>query len=162
MEFVLSLIIVAVICYFGYQKIRELERDIRQVKEQKADKPTPVEIKPTAAAPQPEPKANKPAPVAKAAKKPTPAKTKKPAPAAKKASPKTAKPQKKEAVGEVAGLEDRLLQQVAAQPGMKQTEFYPLFPDEDRRVLQATLLSLDKAGKIRREKDKGTYLLYPA
>ena len=161
MEFVLSLIIVAVICYFGYQKIRELERDIRQVKEQKADKPAPVEIKPTAAAPQPEPKANKPAPAAKAAAKPAPAKAKKPAAAAKKSAPKAAEPEKK-AAAPAEGLEERLLQQVTAQPGMKQTEFYPLFPDEDRRVLQATLLSLDKAGKIRREKDKGTYLLYPA
>jgi len=165
MSFVLSLLIVAVICYFGYQKIRELERDIRRVKEEKADKPNPVEIKPAPTKPAvakkvPEktatPKATKKTPEKKA---PKPAETK-PAAAAKKTAAKAVEPVK-EAVVE-SDLEGRLLQQIAAQPGLKQTELYSLFPGEDRRGLQAILLQLDKAGKLRREKDKGSYLVYPA
>jgi len=55
----------------------------------------------------------------------------------------------------------RVLQRVMEQPGIMQTEIYGLFPKENRKHLQATLLQLDKENVLRREKEGNTYRLFP-
>ncbi|WP_321531014.1 hypothetical protein [uncultured Desulfuromonas sp.] len=55
----------------------------------------------------------------------------------------------------------RVLQRVMEQPGILQTEIYGLFPKENRKHLQATLLQLDKENVLRREKEGNTYRLFP-
>ena len=44
---------------------------------------------------------------------------------------------------------------------MLQTEIYKLFPHENRKHLQATLLQLDKEKVLRREKQGNSYRLFP-
>ena len=55
----------------------------------------------------------------------------------------------------------RVLQRVMEQPGIIQTEIYAMFPRENRKHLQATLLQLDKENVLKREKEGNTYRLYP-
>ena len=55
----------------------------------------------------------------------------------------------------------RVLQRVMEQPGIMQTEIYGLFPKENRKHLQATLLQLDKENVLRREKEGNSYRLFP-
>jgi len=55
----------------------------------------------------------------------------------------------------------RVLQRVMEQPGIMQTEIYGLFPKENRKHLQATLLQLDKEKVLRREKEGNSYRLFP-
>ncbi|PLX89371.1 MAG: hypothetical protein C0618_01340 [Desulfuromonas sp.] len=59
-------------------------------------------------------------------------------------------------------LEDGLLKVVSDLPGLVQTEIYELFPEEERKRVQALLLKLDRDGKIRREKKKSSYRVFPS
>lgn len=54
-----------------------------------------------------------------------------------------------------------LLQQISEQPGIKQTSLYPLYPDFDKKQLQQLLKEMTDAGKIKREKQGSSYLLFP-
>lgn len=70
---------------------------------------------------------------------------------------KVATPRVKKA--EPASLEDQIISLVTANPGMLQTELYTHFSDSERKALQAELLKMDKAGSIKRSKEKSTYRL---
>jgi len=56
-------------------------------------------------------------------------------------------------------LEERILEKVRAHAGLLQTELYPHFPDGERKALQSALLKMDRAGVLKRTKEKGTYRL---
>jgi len=56
-------------------------------------------------------------------------------------------------------LEGRILAQVKAAPGMLQTELYKQFSEDERKAVQAALLTMDKAGFLKRTKEKSTYRL---
>jgi len=55
----------------------------------------------------------------------------------------------------------RVLALVAEFPGLLQTELYGRLPDLNRRELQQLLLKLDREGRIRREKQGGSYRVFP-
>lgn len=57
---------------------------------------------------------------------------------------------------------ERLLRLVRERPGMLQTEVYAQLPEIDRRFLQEQLRSLAQDGRVRREKERGTYRVFPA
>jgi len=57
--------------------------------------------------------------------------------------------------------EGRVLELIRERPGLLQTEVYSAMPDVDRKQLQELLLRLDRAGRIRRVKEKSTYRLFP-
>jgi len=59
----------------------------------------------------------------------------------------------------LTSFEERVLAKVRANPGLLQTELYQIFPDGERKALQAVLLKMDRAGVLRRSKEKGTYRL---
>lgn len=58
-------------------------------------------------------------------------------------------------------LVDRLRGAVRKEPGILQTTLYERFPEIKARVLQQTLLKMDREGKLRRTREKGSYALYP-
>ncbi len=58
-------------------------------------------------------------------------------------------------------LEDEILAAVQNLPGMKQTELYDSFTDVGKKQLQQLLKELDEGGKLKREKQGSSYLLYP-
>lgn len=60
-----------------------------------------------------------------------------------------------------AGLTEKIMLVVENSPGMKQTELYAEFPEEDRRDLQKLLRELDDQGCLQREKKGSSYCLYP-
>ena len=64
-------------------------------------------------------------------------------------------------VSEPATLEVSILAEVANQPGLKQTDLYPLFAATDKKQLQRLLKEMADAGRLKREKKSSTYLLYP-
>ena len=57
--------------------------------------------------------------------------------------------------------EGRVLELIRERPGLLQTEVYSAMPDVDRKQLQELLLRFDRAGRIRRVKEKSTYRLFP-
>ncbi len=59
-------------------------------------------------------------------------------------------------------LAGRVSDLVAAEPGMRQTDFYNHMPDVPRKALQELLRNMEHEGGLRREKDRGSYKLYPA
>jgi hypothetical protein len=63
--------------------------------------------------------------------------------------------------GTGSSLDDRLRGAVRKEPGILQTTLYERFPDIKGRVLQQTLLKMDREGKLRRTREKGSYALYP-
>ena len=64
-------------------------------------------------------------------------------------------------VSESATLEDSILAEVAKQPGLKQTDLYPLFAATNKKQLQRLIKEMADEGKLKREKKSSTYLLYP-
>lgn len=58
-------------------------------------------------------------------------------------------------------LEDEILAAVKNLPGVKQTEIYTSFADVNRKQLQQLLKEMDDGGKLKREKKGSSYLLYP-
>jgi hypothetical protein len=60
-----------------------------------------------------------------------------------------------------ATLEGRVLELIRKRPGLLQTEVYTAIPDVDRKQLQELLLRFDRAGRIRRVREKSTYRLFP-
>lgn len=63
---------------------------------------------------------------------------------------------------EAMSLEDEILAAVTNLPGIKQTELYDSFTDVERKQLQKLIRDMDEAGKLKREKQGTSYLLYPA
>ncbi len=59
-------------------------------------------------------------------------------------------------------LENQVLNLVRTRPGRLQVELYRDLSQVDRKELQELLLRLDRAGKVRRVKEKSTYKLFPA
>ena len=57
--------------------------------------------------------------------------------------------------------EDTILVKVTEQPGIKQTELYPLFADTNKKQLQQSIKKMADDGILRREKQGSSYLLYP-
>jgi len=62
---------------------------------------------------------------------------------------------------EFLSLEDEILAAVNNLPGVKQTELYTSFADINRKQLQQLLKEMDDGGKLKREKKGSSYLLYP-
>lgn len=68
-----------------------------------------------------------------------------------------------ETVAQAADADDlalRVLSVVRAEPGVLQVALYKRFPDENRKVIQTTLLQLDKNGSVRREKSGNSYKVF--
>jgi len=119
-------------CYYGYRKLQRVEMEIRDE----------LRAKGLAADQDDAPPAAKEKPV-----------TSKPVTPIQETSQKSA----------VEGsLEERILAKVKENPGVFQTELYKQFPDGERKAVQAELLKMDKAGTLRRTKEKGTYRLESA
>ena len=57
-------------------------------------------------------------------------------------------------------LDVMLLEQIRQQPGIKQTELYSLFPDAGKKQLQQLLKEMNDTGRINREKQGSSYLLF--
>ena len=62
---------------------------------------------------------------------------------------------------ESASLEEAILAEVIRQAGIKQTDLYPLFADVNKKQLQRLIKELADNGRLRREKSRSSYLLYP-
>ncbi|ALC16426.1 hypothetical protein DSOUD_1648 [Desulfuromonas soudanensis] len=60
-----------------------------------------------------------------------------------------------------SSLDDRLKEAVSKEPGILQTTLYERFPEVKTRVLQQTLLKMDREGRLRRVREGGSYSLYP-
>ncbi len=65
-------------------------------------------------------------------------------------------------VNESQSLEGEILAAVKNLPGVKQTEIYTSFADINKKQLQLLLKEMDDSGKLKREKKGSSYLLYPA
>ena len=57
--------------------------------------------------------------------------------------------------------EEEIVLAVTNLPGIKQTELYDSFPDVDRKRLQQLVKELADSGKLKREKQGSSYILYP-
>jgi len=77
--------------------------------------------------------------------------------------PKGAAADSEDDAGEInpSDLTGRVSALVAAGPGIRQTEFYDHMPDISRKALQDLLRNMERDGLLRREKDRGSYKLYP-
>jgi len=69
--------------------------------------------------------------------------------------------EKKPPSGTGFSLDDRLREAVRKEPGILQTSLYERFPEVKVRVLQQTLLKMDREGRLRRTSEGGSYALYP-
>jgi len=63
---------------------------------------------------------------------------------------------------EVSDVEQRILDIVSAESGLLQTDLYDRFAGLPHRKLQQLLRSMEGDGRLRREKEKGSYRLYPS
>lgn len=75
-------------------------------------------------------------------------------------SPEPAKQEPADVESEPSTLDSRIQVLIADQPGIMQTEIYAQLSEFDRKQLQHVLLVMDRAGAIRREKEKGSYRIY--
>ncbi|MEA3362759.1 MAG: hypothetical protein U9Q61_05750 [Thermodesulfobacteriota bacterium] len=62
---------------------------------------------------------------------------------------------------ESSTLEDSILAEVTRNPGLKQTDLYPLFSDTNKKQLQRLIKEMADNGRLKREKKSSSYLLYP-
>jgi len=62
----------------------------------------------------------------------------------------------------VVTLESQVLNLIRTRPGRLQVDLYRDLSQVNRKELQELLLRLDRAGKVRRVKEKSTYKLFPA
>jgi len=62
---------------------------------------------------------------------------------------------------ESSNLEESILAEVTKQPGLKQTDLYPLFADINKKQLQRLIKKMADNGRLKREKKSSSYLLYP-
>ncbi|MBE9486045.1 MAG: hypothetical protein KAT62_05920 [Desulfuromonadales bacterium] len=62
---------------------------------------------------------------------------------------------------EPARVEERVLAEIAKQPGIKQTELYTIFSAENKKQLQRVLKEMADNGQLKREKEGSSYLLFP-
>jgi len=58
-------------------------------------------------------------------------------------------------------LEGRIRTLVAEEPGMLQTDLYSHLATERKRTLQDLLREMDRDGRLKRVREKGTYRLFP-
>ncbi len=58
-------------------------------------------------------------------------------------------------------LEEAILAEINKQAGIKQTDLYPMFSATNKKQLQKLIKVLADSGKLRREKQGSSYLLYP-
>ena len=72
-------------------------------------------------------------------------------------SPAPVEPERAEA----STLEATISVEVTKQPGIKQTELYPLFADTNRKQIQKLIKEMADKGVLRREKQGSSFLLYP-
>jgi hypothetical protein len=63
--------------------------------------------------------------------------------------------------GEPISLEEMICVEVNKQGGIKQTDLYPLFSATNKKQLQRLIKGLADDGRLRREKQGSSYLLYP-
>ncbi len=63
--------------------------------------------------------------------------------------------------GEPTSLAEMICAEVNKQAGIKQTDLYPLFADTGKKQLQRLIKELTDDGRLRREKQGSSYLLYP-
>lgn len=62
---------------------------------------------------------------------------------------------------ETSSLEATIFAKVTEQPGIKQTELYPLFAATNKKQLQQSIKKMADKGVLRREKQGSSFLLYP-
>ncbi|MCF6265529.1 MAG: hypothetical protein L3J57_03165 [Desulfuromusa sp.] len=62
---------------------------------------------------------------------------------------------------ESSSLEESILTEVTRQPGLKQTDLYPLFADTNKKQLQRLIKEMADNGRLKRERKSSSYLLYP-
>lgn len=62
---------------------------------------------------------------------------------------------------EPARVEEKVLAEIAKQPGIKQTELYTIFSAENKKQLQRVLKEMADNGQLKREKEGSSYLLFP-
>ena len=62
---------------------------------------------------------------------------------------------------EASTLEETISVEVTKQPGIKQTELYPLFANTNRKQIQKLIKEMADKGVLRREKQGSSFLLYP-
>ncbi|HKK01807.1 MAG TPA: hypothetical protein VJ955_06525 [Desulfuromonadales bacterium] len=125
----LFLVVVVVIAYIGYRKLKAIERDLRQEFAEKAQKDHRSEEPPSPTASDEKGAAG---PSASSA-----------APAAEEQDP----------------LRKRILELVRTQPGVLQTELYSSLGDVPRKRLQAELRAMAEDGVLHRQRDKASYRL---
>ena len=63
---------------------------------------------------------------------------------------------------EPTSMEDAVIAEVTKQPGLKQTELYPVFTDISKKQLQKLIKDMTDRGVLKREKQGSSYLLYLA
>lgn len=63
--------------------------------------------------------------------------------------------------GEATSLAEMVCAEVYKQGGIKQTDLYPLFAATNKKQLQRLIKELADDGRLRREKQGSSYLLYP-
>jgi hypothetical protein len=63
--------------------------------------------------------------------------------------------------GEPISLEEMICVEVNKQGGIKQTDLYPLFSATNKKQLQRLIKGLADDGRLKREKQGSSYLLYP-
>lgn len=148
--FVILLLIVGG-CFFLYQKMMEIEREIRA--EQEAQQPDSEKSAPPPVVKKDEPE-EKEAP--------------KEAVVDDGINPPLVTPEvesmvaKTETVAdESLSLEDEILNAIKNMPGVKQTDLYTSFADVSKKRLQQLLKEMDDNGQLKREKKGSSYLLYP-
>lgn len=64
--------------------------------------------------------------------------------------------------GEPISLEEMIYAAVNKQAGIKQTDLYPIFSATGKKQLQRLIKKLADDGRLRREKQGSSYLLYPS
>ncbi len=62
---------------------------------------------------------------------------------------------------ESSSLEESILAEVTRQPGLKQTDLYPLFAATNKKQLQRLIKEMADNGRLKRERKSSSYLLYP-
>jgi len=62
---------------------------------------------------------------------------------------------------ELTSLAEMICAEVNKQRGIKQTDLYPLFSATNKKQLQRLIKKLADNGRLRREKQGNSYLLYP-
>ena len=138
--------------FFFYQKLKEVEAEIRDLQDPVEEEQPPTAVSPPVAAPAP----TEPVAAASPAAEPVPTSevVEPEAPAA--AETLSAQPQGG------SPLQEQIRAAVEREPGIKQTDLYQQFSAMNKKHLQQQVKALADAGQLKREKSGSTFLLYPA